>query len=61
MSKKCNWSQSKEKDYYMTLCGGQFEFNNLGTPKDNLFFFCPFCGKEINEYSYLLQRSVDHG
>lgn len=38
----CNWKQD-EFNCYTTECGHAFEFNN-GTPQENGFMFCPFCG-----------------
>ncbi len=57
--KKCKWAESKEKDYYMTSCGGQYEFSNLGTPEENLFSFCPFCGAKIEVYTFLFQKFIE--
>ena len=38
----CEWSYSKDEDVYNTACDGSFAFNT-GTPKENMFVFCPYC------------------
>ena len=48
MKKYCEWKlhDGYEYDYYHTSCQDDFIFDD-GTPKDNHFKYCPFCGKEI--------------
>lgn len=43
--KTCRWAN--ENSPYDTECGNLFEFID-GTPSENGFKFCPFCGKEIS-------------
>ena len=48
---KCGWKLATDKNgvsdgYYETKCGNAFVFFD-GTPKENEFVFCPYCGKKI--------------
>ena len=44
---KCTWKQDTHLgDCYETQCGDAHIFND-GTPKDNNFKYCPYCGGEI--------------
>lgn len=46
---KCIWSQDGEdSDTWSTTCGHYFTLNE-GTPKENNFKFCVFCGKKIKQ------------
>lgn len=40
----CLWQQDEDGNYD-TECGNRFVFI-YGTPEDNGFKFCPYCGKE---------------
>ena len=48
-AQKCVWKINKVfcDDYYETSCGASFRF----PPKrrSNVFKYCPYCGKEIEE------------
>jgi hypothetical protein len=49
MMEKCKWT--KETDdwgdpHYFTVCGQGFDFSE-GTPAENGFRYCPFCGRRI--------------
>lgn len=46
--KTCTWKHEQTADhaYYVTACGQDFCFED-GTPVDNKFKFCPYCGKKI--------------
>lgn len=49
MKNYCIWSQEEEGCFdFVTSCNQDFQFYE-GTPKENEFKFCPFCGKEIEE------------
>jgi len=43
----CTWTQN-EDGVYETNCGNLFAFND-GTPSENGFEFCPYCGRELRE------------
>jgi hypothetical protein len=47
---KCEWEWGD--CYWDTGCGRAFEFND-GTPTDNDFRYCPYCGKELVESGYV--------
>jgi len=42
--KTCEWHD--EGDYWHTECGNDFEIID-GTPIENNFQFCPYCGGEL--------------
>jgi hypothetical protein len=46
----CEWMETKEDPFgdplYSTGCGHLAQLIE-GTPEENQFKFCPFCGKEI--------------
>jgi hypothetical protein len=42
----CQWTISN--DYWETACGEAFEFTE-GTPIENDFNYCPYCGKPLTE------------
>ena len=46
MDKKCKWTEDTD-GYWRSECGDAFVFNE-GTPPENGFNFCCFCGKEIS-------------
>ena len=43
----CTWIEN-EDGVYETNCGNLFAFND-GTPSENGFAFCPYCGLELSE------------
>ena len=43
----CTWTEDDEGNWH-TKCGQAHQFIN-GTPKENHYGFCPYCGKEICE------------
>ena len=43
----CTWTEN-EDGVYETNCGNLFMFND-GTPSENGFEFCPYCGRELRE------------
>jgi len=45
---ECKWKEAREFGdiYYETSCGGDIVFTD-GTPEENEYRFCPYCGKEI--------------
>ena len=43
----CTWTQN-EDGVYETNCDNMFVFND-GTPSENGFAFCPYCGLELSE------------
>lgn len=43
----CEWTLfDEETNAYNTTCGGAFWLND-GSPKDNGFKYCPYCGRKI--------------
>lgn len=49
---QCKWNFGKGArgfvhDIWFTQCNKSFQFINAGSPENNDFVFCPFCGKEI--------------
>lgn len=47
----CVWKQDEgfyDDISWDTACGEKFEFYD-GTPEDNAFNFCPFCGQHLKE------------
>jgi len=44
---QCRWVL--DEDYWETSCGEAFCLNE-GTPSDNDFEFCPYCGKSLVEF-----------
>jgi len=45
---KCTWSQyDEDEDYWETACGHAFSISDGGTPTDNDFSFCVFCGSPL--------------
>lgn len=47
--KYCHWRED-ENGAWDTGCGEKWEFTN-GTPQENRFLFCPFCGDTIEEHA----------
>lgn len=43
----CQWAQDDD-GIWQTECGNAFEIMN-GTPKENEFNYCTYCGKELCE------------
>ena len=53
--KYCFWKIDAVDGGYKTWCNRKHEFTD-GTPQDNRYKYCPFCGKQI------VDRSTDpHG
>lgn len=44
---ECEWTDDDD-DFYETTCGHAFTFTE-GTPADNQFVYCPYCGCKIKE------------
>lgn len=46
----CEWRMwwGIDCEYYITTCDNAFQFFS-GTPKENNFSFCPYCGKKLAE------------
>ncbi len=47
----CVWTQNEDgwgNAFWETSCDNGFEFND-GTPSENSFCFCPYCGLELVE------------
>ena len=42
----CIWTYNEEGDLWDTRCNEMFHFND-GTPIENDFRFCPYCGKKL--------------
>ena len=47
---KCYWTEDSDGNWE-TDCGNMFTLDS-GTPEENDFQYCPFCGKEIYEREY---------
>ena len=47
-ARTCEWihEETTWSNYWETQCGDAFEFTD-GNPKNSLWKFCPYCGKEI--------------
>lgn len=46
---QCNWEEmDADWNSWETQCGNAFTIME-GTPADNNFKFCPYCGGEIND------------
>lgn len=56
MNEYCTWSED-EDGVWWTVCKEMHEFYD-GTPKDNNYKFCPYCGKELEEVGYKNEKSV---
>lgn len=54
---KCTWAEDGDDSFYTTDCGHAFEVTN-GTPLENDFKFCCFCGNEIEQ---VLHEDNEHG
>ena len=46
----CEWKEDKD-GVWETECGNAFEVTT-GTPAENYFEYCPFCGQVILECAY---------
>ena len=42
-AKTCDWREDEDDGNWWTTCQQTFEFFD-GTPEDNSFRFCPYCG-----------------
>jgi len=49
LESKCKWTEDDTCDFWETACGQLFEFND-GGPVENMFKFCPHCGKPLDEH-----------
>lgn len=50
----CTWTED-EDGYWNTECGNLIVLNT-GTPRDNGFVYCPYCGQRLIERPY----NADH-
>jgi rRNA maturation endonuclease Nob1 len=50
MNKKCTWSED-EDGLWHTECHQIHQFFD-GTPTENSYKFCPYCGKPLKEEKY---------
>ena len=55
----CCWSQDRDDGSWATGCGELFVFTD-GTPKENGFKFCPYCGRTLSESPYTGDIRDDH-
>lgn len=46
----CAWAEDQDGTWE-TDCGGAFVVND-GTPHENRMAFCPYCGRELDQYPY---------
>jgi len=51
---RCDWSQDWEGNW-ATSCGQMFTFE-VGSPKENHFSFCPYCGDPLIEHKFIEER-----
>ena len=54
MKRLCGWSEAGDStgiydDTWTTDCGNEFILNEMTTPTECGFKFCPFCGAELVE------------
>lgn len=56
MNKICNWKED-ENGNWTTDCGEAF-YLDTGSPEDNKFVFCPFCGGELDTHVHMSEQ--DH-
>ena len=47
----CGWDEEHDGDTWATGCGHVFQFID-GTPSDNSFVYCCYCGRKIEETRY---------
>ena len=47
----CTWTQNDDEDdsYWAAACCDRLFVFNDGTPSENGFAFCPYCGLELRE------------
>ena len=55
---KCSWSPDGD-GVYLTGCENCFEITE-GTPQDNGFKFCVYCGKEIDASEWKDEDEDEH-
>lgn len=48
MNEKCKWYVSFD-EVWASDCGLLWEFNDNGTPEQNQVYYCPKCGKKVEE------------
>ena len=56
--KYCTWFQDGDSDTWSTGCGNYFSIN-AGTPAENHFKFCAYCGKHLQECPYVPEEDED--
>ena len=51
---ECVWREEDDPDgsIWRSECKESFMFNDGGTPRDNCFNFCPYCGKRLIQEQY---------
>ena len=49
--RSCTWTQNDDEDdsYWAAACCDHLFMFNDGTPSENGFAFCPYCGRELRE------------
>lgn len=55
---KCNWVEDEDGTWH-TDCGGQFVFEELGTPMLNDMLFCCYCGKPLEQVDFEYPEDED--
>jgi rRNA maturation endonuclease Nob1 len=50
----CDWNQDWAGNWE-TSCGNMFTFE-VGSPTENHFSFCPYCGNPLVEHKYIEER-----
>lgn len=59
MVRKCGWAQEDEDSgVWYTDCNNIFRFEE-GTPQDNNFNFCCFCGDKLDQQEWEEPESED--
>jgi hypothetical protein len=54
----CTWTEDQDDGNWWTSCQQTFEFYD-GTPTDNRFAYCPYCGDRIIEVRAALAGKED--
>ena len=47
----CRWSEDGNGEPWATMCGNYLEINE-GTPNENGFKFCCYCGRKLVQIPY---------
>ena len=59
-AEKCYWVYDADDDAFDTGCDERFAFT-AGGPEENVFYFCPYCGKKLAELVPVANGTMDSG